>query len=184
MKHTRVARRYAVALMSVAEEQNAVERVAVDLTTVANAITVSRELRVLIASPVVVAAKKRAVFRDLFAPRLGKETMAFLDLLVVKQREELLLDVAEQFHALHDEKMGIVTADVTTAAELAPEQEQRLSKELERYTGKHVRMRVSLDRTIKGGLLVRIGDTVLDASVRRQLEVMRKRFMEGTTVQA
>ncbi len=184
MKHTRVARRYAVALMAVAEERKAIDSVATDLATIANTMTSSRELRLLIASPVVTSAKKRAVLREVFASRLGTEAMAFVDLLVTKQREQLLLEITEQFDALRDEKLGIVTADVSTAAELAPEQEKRLNSELERYTGKRVRLRVSLDRSIKGGLLIRIGDTVLDASVRRQLEVLKKRFTEGTAARA
>ncbi len=184
MRNTRVARRYAVALMAVAEEQKAIDGIAADLASVRDTASASRELRVLIASPVVSAGKKRAVLREIFASRIGRVSMAFLDLLVAKQREDLLIEIAEQFEALRDEKLGIVTADVTAATQLGPEQERRLGGGLEHYTGKRVRLRVVLDREIKGGLLVRIGDTVLDASVRRQLEVLRKRFAEGTAVRA
>ena len=75
--------------------------------------------------------------------------------------------------------MGIVSIDVTSAVEFTPSQEKDLNNELERYTKKKVRVRLTVDRAIKAGLVVRIGDTVLDASMRRQLELLKARFLEG-----
>jgi F-type H+-transporting ATPase subunit delta len=68
---------------------------------------------------------------------------------------------------------------VTSAIEFTPSQRKDLADELERYTRKKVRVRIAVDKAIKGGLVVRIGDTVLDASVRRQLEILRERFLSG-----
>ena len=179
MKRTRAARRYAVALMAVAEERNAVDRIAADLELLDSTVRVSRDLRVLIASPVVSPARKKGAFRALFAERVSKETITFLELLVAKEREMLLPEIAEHYGRLRDEKEGIVTVDVTSAAELAPPQEQKLREKLEQYTGKKVRIRAAVDRSLKGGLRVQIGDTVLDASVRRQLELLRAKFLAG-----
>ncbi len=68
---------------------------------------------------------------------------------------------------------------MTSAIEFTPSQRKDLADELERYTRKKVRVRIAVDKAIKGGLVVRIGDTVLDASVRRQLEILRERFLSG-----
>lgn len=179
MKNIRAARRYAVALMSVAEEQNAIDRVASDLDGVRKVLRDSRELRLVVASPVISVGVKKSIFRDLFATRAGRETMAFLELLIRKRREILMMEIAEQFAALRDEKYGVVNVDVTSAIELAMPQEKELQEQLERFTRKKVRVRFSLDRSIQGGLLVRVGDTVVDISVKHQLEQVRQRFLGG-----
>ncbi len=181
MTKSRAARRYAMALMDVAAERHTVDAVAGDLETVEQTIRGSRELQLLIASPVVTPGKKKSVFHALFAERVGKDVLTFLDLLFVKHRENLLPAIVQQYASLRDERAGVVNVDVTTAAELAVPQQERLRAVLERYTGKTVRIRAAIDRSLKGGVRVQIGDTVLDASVRRQLELLRNAFLEGTS---
>jgi F-type H+-transporting ATPase subunit delta len=179
MKNLRVARRYAGALMDVAEAGKIIDRTAGDLETIASALRGSRELWLLTQSPVVSPVRKAAVFRAVFATRVGEGTMKFIDLVIAKQREKHLPEIVEQFSLLRDEKMGIVSVSVTSAIEFTPSQEKDLGSELERYTKKKVRIRITVDRAIKAGLVVRIGDTVLDASMRRQLELLKARFLEG-----
>jgi F-type H+-transporting ATPase subunit delta len=123
--------------------------------------------------------RKKAVLRDLFAKRVGKLTMLFLDLLVGKQREVLIPEIAEQFLALRDEMMGIVNADVTSAVELTRTQQKNVTKRLEEQTGKQVRTNFAVSPAIRGGLVVRIGDTVQDGSLAHQLRILRERFAEG-----
>ncbi|MFN0159551.1 MAG: ATP synthase F1 subunit delta [Bacteroidota bacterium] len=180
MKNVRVARRYAMGFMASAEETKSVDRAAKDLELIGQILRDSREFRALIASPIVSPEKKRTVFRELLGPHIAKETLEFVFLMTHKNREALLADVVEQFAALRDELMGIVTADVKSAVEIAPPQEKDLIARLEQYTKKKVRVRFSLDKAMKGGLIVRIGDTVLDASLTRQLELLRKRLVEGS----
>lgn len=179
MKNMRVARRYAVAWMAAAESANTIESTAKDMETISGTLSASRDLRLMVASPVVPPAKKLAVFRELFGSAASKETMTFLELLTAKKREPHLANIIEQFGVLRDEKLGIVNVDVASAIEFSPSQEKDLQNELERYVRKKVRVRFAVDTAIKGGLVVRIGDTVLDASVRRQLEILRERFVAG-----
>lgn len=166
--------------MAVAEEQQAVEQTVKDLDLIAQIHKDSREFRMLVASPVVSAYKKTKIFKDLLGPHISKATMMFVSLMTAKSREALLPDVVEQFQALRDEMMGIVTVEVTAAVEFTPSQETNLKSQLETFTRKKVRVRFSLDNAIKGGLLIKIGDTVLDASIRRQLEVLRERLVLGS----
>jgi F-type H+-transporting ATPase subunit delta len=179
MKNMRVARRYAGALMEAAEDAKTIDATATDLDLIAAALRSSRELTLLAQSPVVSPEKKAAVFRAIFSSRIAKGTMDFLDLVIAKQREQHLGEIVEQFGILRDEKMGIVSIDVTSAVEFTPSQHKDLGVELERYTKKMVRIRMTVDRAIGAGLVVRIGDTVLDASMRRQLELLKARFLEG-----
>jgi F-type H+-transporting ATPase subunit delta len=179
MKNVRVARRYAQALMPIAEEQRAIDTVASDFTAIGETIRASRDLRLLLLSPVIKEGKKAAVFQELFAARVNRITLGFVLLLIRKRRELLLPDIIEQFHALRDEKQGIVTVNVTGSTELSAAQERDLGQRMERYSGKKVRIRFAVDSTIRGGLIVRLGDTVLDMSVRRQLEQLRERFLQG-----
>lgn len=176
MKNPRVARRYANALMQVAVATKAVDRTAEDLGLVGRALKGSRELWLLLASPVVPETKKASIVNEMFGKRVSAPTMMFLDLLVRKHREVVLDEVIEQFHALHDEMLGLITVDVKTAVDLQPKQEKTLIAELERRTGKKVRLQVTRDPSIMGGLMVKIGDTVVDASVRHQLARLHESF--------
>ncbi len=180
MKNARVARRYAIALMTVAEETKTLDVMTRDLSLIDQTLKNSRELRVLLQSPVVSAAKKKDILKEVFGPRVGKETMAFVNLMTAKNRESILADVVHEFHLLRDERLGIVTVDVRAAVELTQPQEQSLQKQLESYTGKKVRVQFSLDKAIQGGIVIKIGDTILDASVRRQLELLRERLTAGS----
>ncbi len=179
MKNVRVARRYAMALMMATQEQKSSDRTAEDLEVIQKLILASREFRVFIASPIVSVTKKIEIFRELLGHRVSQATLAFIELLTSKNRESLLPELIEQFNALRDEKLGIITVDVQSAIEFTSPQEKDLEGQLERYTKKKVRIRYALDKVIKGGLVVRIGDTVLDASIKRQLELLRERFVLG-----
>jgi F-type H+-transporting ATPase subunit delta len=180
MKHARVATRYAAALMGAAEESKAIDTVARDLEMLRVTLASSRELQRLLESPIVSPAKKRAILTEIFGPRLGQLTMEFLSLLVEKNRELVLSAAIERWFALRDERMGIVMVDVTTAVEMSADQKREITAALERTTGKAVRVRTATDATIKAGLIVRIGDTVHDGSMRRQLERLRERLVTGS----
>lgn len=155
------------------------ESVAADLDTVARALDVSSELRLLVASPVVSPGRKAAILRELFAQRVGKMALEFLLLLVRKSREAVLREIIEQYRTLRDQKAGIVNVHVTSALPLGAREEAALTGQLERYTQKTVRLRLEVDRSIRGGLVMRIGDRMLDASVAHQLELLRARLCEG-----
>ena len=120
-----------------------------------------------------------ASLRELFGSSINKATMSFIELLVEKKREEHLLEVIEQYFALRDAKYSIVNVDVSSAVEITSQQGKSLTEKLEQYTKKKVRVRFALDTALKGGLVVRIGDTVHDSSIKRQWELMREQFMDG-----
>lgn len=179
MKNQRVARRYATALMGVAEETGTVEEAARDLEAVGATIGGSRDLQRLLASPIVATVRKQKALAEIFGGRTGKLVATFIALMTSKGREALLPEVIAAFMMLRDERAGVVAADAVFALDPTREQEKALTGRLERATGKTVRLRWRTDPAIRGGLVVRVGDTVLDASVRRQLERLHERLVHG-----
>jgi len=176
MTNTRVARRYAEAMLELAQERKQVDRVAEDFGLLRQIIAGSRDLASFLRSPVLSKEKKRSVLEALFSSRLSALTMDFLRLLTDKNREEVLGQIAEEFLRLRDERLGIVNVEVRAAVEVTKEQQLALERKFEGVTGKKVRLAVSADKQLLGGLVARVGDTVFDGSVRHQLDLLRERF--------
>lgn len=170
-----VARRYARALYEEAERVSKVERVDADLALVRATLEESEALEQLFRNPIVAREKKHAVVRALFETRLDDLTLRFLDMLVGRQRESLFVRIAQAWRSLHDERLGIVEAEARVASEFSEEERAGLTEALEQLTGKKIRLNVRKDAGLIGGLVVRIGDTVYDRSVRHQLEALRDR---------
>lgn len=175
----RVARRYAEAAYGLAEEQKLGERLAADLAVVQETIRSSREFLAFLKSPVISRDRKRAALSEIFRTRLSAFTFSFLNLLVEKGREDLLGDIAGEFFKLRDDRQGVMTLEVRAAAEMNSDQQKAIVKRFESLTGKNIRPAFSIDKQLKGGFVARIGDTVYDGSLLRQLELLRERFAEG-----
>jgi len=177
----RVARRYAEAAYGLAEEQKLGGRLAADLAVIREAIKSSREFAAFLKSPIISKDRKRAVLLELFKSRLSGFTFDFLNLLVQKRREDVLGDIVSEFFKLHDERQGLVTLEVRSAAEMNNDQQKAIVTRFESLTGKKVRAAYSIDKQLKGGFVARIGDTVYDGSILRQLELLREQFAKGVS---
>jgi F-type H+-transporting ATPase subunit delta len=180
MTTSRAARRYAQALMDLAEDKKMIDRIVADSELIASTAKGSREFNAFLKSPVIKTEKKKETLSAVFKASVSAEMMDFLNLLCDKNREDVLLQMLEQFFSLRDEKQGIVSVDVKAATELSSEQHKVIERRFEQMTKKKVRIQFSIDKQLKGGFVARVGDTVFDGSIVRQLEVLRKRFAEGT----
>ncbi len=176
MKNLRAARRYALALFKAAREKGGEESVRKDVEGIARVLAHNRDLILMVESPVVPQEKKLAVFRELFGKTVGATTLSFLELLVEKRREGVLGEVIAEYSRLCDADEGVVEVDVRSAVPLTESQHAALVRDLEHRTGKRVRMRVTRDEGLRGGVVVKIGDTVLDGSIAHQLELLRQRL--------
>lgn len=179
MRDSRVAKRYAMALMESAREQHVLEEIARDVQLLHGVIKDSREFRLFLSSPVISIEKKRKIVTQLFTEQLHPITYTFLHMLIEKGRENVLPSIITQFYSLHDEILGIISVDVKTVVPFSGIQEKVLLTQLEEYSGKKVRVTFSLDKSIQGGFIARAGDTIFDGSVRRQFERLRERFAQG-----
>jgi F-type H+-transporting ATPase subunit delta len=105
-----------------------------------------------------------------------------LQLLAEKGRESSLPEIIETFFLLRDEKLGIMNVHVKTAVEFTRQQKNELEKHFELSSKKKVQVDVQVDPALIGGFVARMGDTLFDGSIKRQLELLRQRFAEHVGV--
>jgi F-type H+-transporting ATPase subunit delta len=131
-------------------------------------------LRTVLASPAVPKARKRTIVRRISeALGLSRVITNFLLVLTDHGRAGALTETIQSFELLLDERLGFVHADVRSAFELTPAQQEALSRELERLAGKQVRTRFAADPDLIGGVTARLGSKLYDGSVRGRLAKMR-----------
>ncbi len=173
-----VARRYARALFDAASGRGLLDLVAADLKDIELLLRGSPELQRLLTTPKVDEEGKRRIIRDLFRNRVHDILVELLDLLLEKKRFGVLDQVIEDYGNLLEEHRGVVRAEVTTATEVPVAQERELIAKLEKRTGKTIRLVKRIDPSILGGMMVRIGDRIIDRSIRRGFEEMREKLLE------
>lgn len=180
MSAQRIARRYASALAALTNEQKKPAVIAGELQIVKHAIEHSRGLRNVLVSPIISKGKKKAILNEIFRNKAGEMVLRYLNAVVDKGREMFLGEILKQYFELRDVEMGIVRVNVATSIEFSPKQENALEKKLETITRKKVEAVFSVDTSLKGGFVARIGDTVLDGSILRQLQIMKRKLKEGS----
>ncbi|NTV45826.1 MAG: F0F1 ATP synthase subunit delta [Chlorobiales bacterium] len=180
MVHSIVGRRYALALIEVAEQQNKLADMIKDLTFIGEVVNGSKQLRHALQSPLIQGYKKSAFLTSIFQGQVSDQIAAFLKLLASKGRANLLMAVIEEFNTLLDERSGIITVDVKSAVEIDQVQSEELKQKLENYTAKKIRIRLATDKELIGGLTVKIGDTVLDGTIKHKLEMLREQLVSGS----
>jgi F-type H+-transporting ATPase subunit delta len=175
-----VASRYARALADVVLAPNAAtapDRVRDDLHSFEQALDASSELAIALASPGISRARKRAVV-DRIVKSLGLAGVVrnFLLVLVDHRRTTDLSGVIDAFEKIVNERLGTLQVDVASARELKDQQKAALTRQLETMTGKKIVLNVAIDNDLVGGLIVRLGSTVYDGSVRGQLETLARQL--------
>jgi F-type H+-transporting ATPase subunit delta len=180
MSEFRAAYRYALAVIGVAEEIKKLDEVSKDFEYIEQLIAGSHEFLMFLKSPVINQEKKKTTLNEIFNGKVTELTMKFIMLLASKGREGLLPEITKQFYKLRDERLGILSVTTTTTVPFKPEQETSLVSQLEQATKKKIRLSYVFDSSLKGGFTVQHEDTVWDASVRHELENLRRRFTGGT----
>ena len=175
-----LANRYAQALADVVTAPGAAVRAdaaVVQLRSFEAALKSSVELQNALISPAVSPARKRAVVAKI-GERLGLAPIArnFLFVLIDHRRIGQLTEVLHKFELIVDERLGFARAEVTSARPLTDAQQAALARRLGLVTGKQIRIRATVDRSLIGGAVARIGSTVYDGSVRGQLAAIGKRL--------
>lgn len=172
-----LAQRYAAALVDVALEQGAAQRVRSELAAFAGLLGESADLRNFLASPAVPRPAKQAALEKI-VNRMGasRTLLNFLFVVIDHHRAPLLPQIQQAFEELLHARLGIVEAQVTSVEELSAAQREELTRRLEQLTGKKVESRYALDPSLIAGAIVRIGSTIYDGSVRDQLKRLEARL--------
>lgn len=180
MKNHSIARRYAQALYEEAASKDRVAQVDEDVLLIRQSLDGSRELVSFFESPVINRDKKEAIVRELFGERIQPLTLDFLRLLIEKGREDFFPEIVEAYQGLRDEQQGVVQVHARTAHPLGDEEKKALGQALVKRTGRKVRLTLSQDPSLIGGIIVRVGDTVYDGSVRNKLVNLREQLEKGS----
>ncbi|MGE5595933.1 MAG: F0F1 ATP synthase subunit delta [Hyphomicrobiales bacterium] len=175
MADLQVGKRYAQAAIEIAREQGTIERWRNDLADIATVLSDSQAAPVLADGRIPLEKRLAMVERALDVQPLA---LNLAKLLVQKGRSLHASAVSQAFNQMADEIEGIVEATVTAAIELTPEQMAAIEQKLSTSLGKRVRATATVDPGILGGMVVRVGDRVIDGSVRTRLKRLR-RELEG-----
>jgi F-type H+-transporting ATPase subunit delta len=169
------ARRYANALFSIARDHGTLDAWADELTRL-GAVVQHPQVRRALLTPTVSIAQKNAVIHAV-AGTPSKEIGALVTMLLERKRIELLPGVADAFAQELRKYRGIELAEVTSAVELTAEERSLVAQRLADQLGKTVELTTRVDPAIMGGVVVRVGDQLYDASVRARLQALRERLV-------
>lgn len=181
MTHSAVASRYANALADVVTGASSAavrpEIAAAELRAFQSTLAGSPELHNALITPAVPVGRKRAVvLRIADVLKLSGISKNFLQVLIDHRRIGSLGAIVDSFEVVLDERLGFARAEVIAASQLSEPQRDALNTQLERLTGKRLRMRFEVDPALIGGVVARIGSTVYDGSVRGQLQTIEQRL--------
>ncbi len=173
-----LAKRYAAALLRVAGPEGAVEEAESLLLALREVYERDKPFRATLSHPSVPRSMKKALLRRAFEGRARPSFLQFLELLVDKGRLNLIPEIAETFDRLADASRGTVRVKVRSWRPLSEAHRRRLAEQLGRLTGNSVEIQAETDASLQGGVLVRVGDSLIDGCVARRLKSFRERFKE------
>jgi len=173
-----IARVYAEALFDVAKERGDLDEVHEQLGEVADALSTNRDLQVFFFSPYFSSEEKRDGISRAIAGA-NQELVNFLELLAEKHRMPALFRIRARFDELWAKENKRLTVTVTSAVELDPSVAEEVGTAIEQQTGQTIELNTVVDDGIIGGLILQVGNMVLDASIHNRLEKLRKEVAQA-----
>jgi len=180
MSQGMIARRYAKALVNLAENEKDLDNTGMHLTAIADVYKENSELSLVLSDTKVSSKVKLEILKDVLKKiKASKLVETFSRFLLTKRRIDFLPDIERAFNLLLQEKLGRIEAEVTTASELPNETVKKLIDAISVYSGKEVEVKVTIDPNIIGGIVTRIGSTVIDGSIKTNLNQIRQSIIIG-----
>ncbi len=179
MRDLSIARNYAEALLALATKANAVEEWGGTIHAVAGAVESDVTLQRFLAAPQVSATDKRKILAKGLAGKVPPMFVKFIEKLVMNRRQQLIPQIANAYTDLVDTAAGRVHARITFAKAVSDADRDAIAGQLSKVLKKTVVPHVNVNPQILGGIVVRVGDTVMDGSVRRRLSAVRARMLGG-----
>jgi F-type H+-transporting ATPase subunit delta len=178
--NARIARRYAKALLAIGREDGQAETYKQELAGFAKLVEENKELAQAISNPLYDVEGRKKVLDAIIEKVKPSQTMvSFLSLLFDKGRFQYLGDIYVYFEKMTDELANIIRADVVSAVKLPDESVEKIKAALSEQTGKKVTIETTVDTSLIGGVVTKIGDLVLDGSVKTQLISLKESLQRG-----
>ncbi|MFZ0610997.1 MAG: F0F1 ATP synthase subunit delta [Desulfobacterales bacterium] len=180
MKNLAIARRYAKALLLIGKEDGQADGYRDELSAVAGLIAEDQALDQALSNPLYDSEGRRRVLTTVIE-RLGLSRVmsSFLTLLFDKRRIGFIGQISQFYEKMADELKGVAQASLISATELSAETVEKIRDALSQRTGKDIVLKVEQDPSLIGGIVTRIGDLVLDGSIKSQLANMRESLKRG-----
>jgi F-type H+-transporting ATPase subunit delta len=169
MSDSRVASRYAKSLLELANERGELEAVQQDMKLLQDTAKESREFELLLKNPIVNSDKKQTILQKLFGSKMTRLSMEFFKIISRKNREPILVSVANEFMQQYRAYKGISQAEVTTTMPLTDELRSQFRQIVANITGNQVELKEKIDRSLIGGYVLRVGDRQIDESLSSKL---------------
>ena len=174
-----IAERYATAIFAISKESKSLAKLETNLNDLAQALDDSADLRALISSPVVTRGEQGAVMAAIGKKmELVPEMQNGLGLMAEKRRLFVLPQLVARLRAMIAEDKGEVSAEVTSAKALTKAQADKLAKTLKERVGKDVKINATVDESLIGGLVVKVGSKMIDTSIRSKLNSLQNSMKE------
>jgi F-type H+-transporting ATPase subunit delta len=173
-----IARRYAGAIFDIAQRQNTVDRTLEDIQNIAE-VFAHRGLAYLLREPKVPAKRKETALRQALADKVLPTSLNLALLIVQRELVEIMPRLAAELKNLVLDSRNQAVAQVTTAAQIDEAQSAILKQTLEQRTGKTILLEARVDPSIIGGVIARVGDEIIDGSVRNRLHLLRQQLLSG-----
>lgn len=172
-----VAGRYGTALFELAVENNNVDSIKQEVINLKNILSEEKEFVELIKHPRISMDARRKMVEDVFGGKISDELLGLIDLTIQKGRQNLLLEIFEDFLSQVNTYHGIAVVSITSQTALSDAQKQQLIKKLETITNKKVSLVEYIDETLIGGMMLRMGDRIVDYSIKGMLGRMTKQML-------
>lgn len=177
MIESRIARKYAAALFSSSKRIRQVESISADMEAISDLLKKLPHLKSFLESPQILEKEKEELFAISFKESISEALYSFLLLVLSKHRIPYLLPMAEEFKRLVKEDQGIVSARLISARQLGPSVSDEIKVELEKSSGKKVELDTQVDPGLIGGLIIILGDRIIDQSIRHQLSQLKEQML-------
>ncbi len=177
---SKAARRYAIALLELSKEKKIVEKTLSDIQFIDKTIADSRDLELFLKSPIIKPNLKKDTLNEIFKKHISELTLQFVTLIASKERSAILDQIATSFLSEYNKYAGIIEVEVRAAKKLSAKQIKELQKVLEKTTSKKVNLETTTQAELKGGLLVKIEDTVIDGTIKHKLEQLEDKLLDTT----
>lgn len=171
-----IARRYARAIFDLAREQGRLEETQRDLEKAVNWLREDQALGALFLNRLVPPEEKKGLLVRAFEEQIAGGVLAFLRVIVDKHREDYLGEILAEFKTLADEARRILEVEVQTAVSLEKKELDLLKADLAARLGWEIRLKATVNPGLLGGVVMKVGDRVMDGSVKQRLETLRRQL--------
>lgn len=179
MRGSLAGHRYAKSLIALSIEEDKLEVVYKDMVLISNTVNESKELELLLKSPIVKTDKKQEILSNIFGKKTTELTNKFLMLISSRKREAIIGDISNSFVDQYKIIKKIIVTEITSAIKLDDSQKKKILELLNTDESSSVEVVENIDPSIIGGFIVRVDDKQIDASISRKLDDLKQDFSKN-----